>query len=326
MTVRASILMIFAVLLIGATPAVAQQLKTVGVRTEHFNKLDTDQEESQWCWAACIEMIMKLHGVEIEQEDIVRRSYGTDPYGRLPNFPGNERMIASNLNGSGLDNTGKQYSVQCAYHPGVPSDRAVINELKNGRPIIFGYWTGPNSAHAVVCTAVRYQDSPRGPIIRSVIVRDPWPQTLGDENGRVEYDAAQFKQDMRGSFAVKVRTGGPGRSASIDERDRHTRPCLICDGAGRVLCAQRCESGVLICRGCAGQGGQACRGCSGVGRVPCPYGRCYQCAGTGALVCRACAGRGGFVCNSCSGIGSRRCNRCRQGQEECRSCNGSGER
>src|SRR5712672_2043132 len=47
-----------------------------------------EQRKSQWCWAASIQMTLKLGNIDVDQASIVRRSFGKSPDGDLPNWPG----------------------------------------------------------------------------------------------------------------------------------------------------------------------------------------------------------------------------------------------
>ena len=67
---------LFAVLAIGATQSPAQQY--VGIRTVDFNFVAAAQQQSEWCWAASIQMILNYYGIPATQQEIVTRTYA-DP-------------------------------------------------------------------------------------------------------------------------------------------------------------------------------------------------------------------------------------------------------
>lgn len=48
---------------------------------------------SQWCWAACLEMVFKYYGLNLSQEKIVKETWGG-----IENFPGQPRHIVKSLN------------------------------------------------------------------------------------------------------------------------------------------------------------------------------------------------------------------------------------
>jgi hypothetical protein len=171
-----------------------QDLYYVGIPSSYFNQVYAEQQASQWCWAACIQMILNYYGVSISQYDIVRRSYGRDPYGRLPNWAGSYDIITANLNNWGIDRNGTRYIVRASMGRGMPDPATLVDELANQRPVLLGYATGLWSGHAVVATAVKYSGYADDPFIYSVIVRDPRYNTLVTPyRGRYEYDPSLLR-------------------------------------------------------------------------------------------------------------------------------------
>lgn len=182
-----------------------QQPLYVGLPSEHMNYFSAAQKNSQWCWAAAIQMILNYYGVSISQEQIVARTYGTDPYGNLPNWGGNLQNITANLNNWNVDNYGRHYSVMASLYSGAPTPTILLEELSHGRPVIIGYKSGPNSGHAVVITAASYISTPNGPIIQSLIVRDPWPSPENIRTaGRVEYPGGNLASLIMAHWYVRV--------------------------------------------------------------------------------------------------------------------------
>lgn len=183
----------------------AQQPTYVGIPSGVMNYYAAAQNNSQWCWAASIQMVLNGYGVNINQEQIVARSYGSDPYGNLPNWPGSYQIIHRNLNNWGLDNYGYRYQVSAVFGQGAPRPDQLINELANGRPVIIGYTTGGSVGHAVVVTAASFVPTPNGPMIQTIIVRDPFPtQANIQNNGRIEYPAAALAGNIQGYWFVRV--------------------------------------------------------------------------------------------------------------------------
>lgn len=121
------------------------------------------QHQSQWCWAASLEMIFRYHNLPISQERIVHETFG-----ELINMPAQPQVILQNVN-------------RVWKFPGgaarVSSDFATVSpdlaawELLAKRPLIVG-----TLGHAMVMSALTYrrhfsgQGQPVG-----VVVRDPWP-------------------------------------------------------------------------------------------------------------------------------------------------------
>jgi hypothetical protein len=182
-----------------------QQATYVGIPSNKFNYFASSQRNSNWCWAASLQMIFNYYGVSITQEQIVARSYGVDPYGQLPNWAGSFQVITSNLNNWNIDNNGRQYSVSASLNWGAPTPAYLIQELAAQRPVLIGYQSGPNSGHAVVITACSYTQSAYGPIIQSIVVRDPWPsQENISTNGRVEYPGINLANLIQAHWYIRI--------------------------------------------------------------------------------------------------------------------------
>lgn len=171
-----------------STPVLSQEPVYVGITAKKFNYFASAQRNSEWCWAASIQMIFNYYGIDINQEQIVARSFKKDVNGVLPNATGDVKVITDNLNNWSIDNQGKGYQVQANLKYGAPTPSYLVKELANERPVLIGYKTGPNTGHAVLITACSYYPTPDGPQIRSMIVRDPWPSPENKESiGRIEY-------------------------------------------------------------------------------------------------------------------------------------------
>lgn len=184
---------------------IAQQLIYVGIPKDRFDHFASAQTNSNWCWAASLQMIFNYYGVDISQAQIVRRSYGSDPNGNLPNWTGSMQLITANLNNWSFTSSGIQYSVQASLNLGAPNPTYMIQELSEGRPILIAYRSGPNSGHAVVITACSYIQTNYGPYIQSIVVRDPWPSPQNIANqGRVEYPALNLGSVIQSHWYIRI--------------------------------------------------------------------------------------------------------------------------
>ncbi|WP_084454568.1 C39 family peptidase [Algoriphagus terrigena] len=185
--------------------ALGQQTAYVGIRSDNFNYFASSQRNSNWCWAASLQMIFNYYGIRITQEQIVARSYGVDPYGQLPNWTGSLQVITANLNNWSVDNSGRNYAVGATLNLGAPTPLYLVQELSAQRPVLIGYQSGPNSGHAVVVTACSYTPSAYGPIIESIVVRDPWPSEQNIyNNGRVEYLGQNIAVLMQAHWYIRI--------------------------------------------------------------------------------------------------------------------------
>lgn len=183
----------------------SQQPIYVGIPRENFNYFASSQRNSNWCWAASMQMIFNYYGVNITQEQIVARSYGTDPNGNLPDWAGSFPVITANLNNWSIDNNGRSYIVAASLNWGAPTPAYLVQELSAQHPVLIGYQSGPNSGHAVVITACSYTESAYGPIIQTLIVRDPWPTPENAANkGRVEYSGANLAALIQAHWYIRI--------------------------------------------------------------------------------------------------------------------------
>ena len=161
---------------------------------EGFDNIVAKQDKSQWCWAACIEMILKYNRgrknpINVEQEDIVRRTYGIDPYTNEEiNWPGTHQAITNNLNNYGFqDRDGEIYGVQAEFFSTYPNFQELVNSVRLNIPIMIG-----TRGHAMVVTGIFYTHNFLGqPFIDSIEIFDPWPS-----HGKVVYNANKFMKEI----------------------------------------------------------------------------------------------------------------------------------
>ncbi|MFK7905521.1 MAG: C39 family peptidase [Chitinophagales bacterium] len=180
-------------------------LQYVGIASNQLNYIASAQENSQWCWAASIQMVFRYYGIDITQSQIVSRTYGTDNGGNLPDWPASFQTIHNNLNNWSIDNNGQYYEVSAEMGMGTPSPAFLVDELSNGHAVILGYDTG-QGGHAVVVTALSYYPTAYGPQVQSIIVRDPWPSYTNLQNrGRIEYPAQNLAYNTQAYWSVRVR-------------------------------------------------------------------------------------------------------------------------
>lgn len=206
MRLRTYFLAALTVLFVSATSPVQSQPRmerTVGVSTSIQY---APQKKTQWCWAASIQMVFSHHGLYLQQKKIVAQTFGTNQFGQAPNWPGGYHQMTSNLNGWGVTSTGKKYVVRASGGFGAPPPKALIRELKSGRPAIIGYKTGPASKHAVV-TGISYVSTYRGPMVTKIEVLDPWPSKQNRlRRGRVSYSGKHLAQNITAYWFVRVKS------------------------------------------------------------------------------------------------------------------------
>jgi hypothetical protein len=136
-----------------------------------LQSIDT-QKCTEWCWAACISMIFGFAGHPIDQDEIVRQTYG-----QVVCLPaGFSLTIARDLSRTWTDKNNDVFTskVVAAFDPAnhimAINNAIIINELENDHPILYC-----NTQHAMVIYAADYIPTPMGPNIVAVGVVDPWP-------------------------------------------------------------------------------------------------------------------------------------------------------
>lgn len=185
-------------------------VQQVGIPSGEMDFVAAAQQNSQWCWAAAIQMVLGYHGVAITQQQIVARTYGADWWGNLPDWAGSIEAITTNLNNWSIDNYGQHYAVAATLNWGAPAPNVLIDELWNRRPVIISYQSGPSTNHAVVVTAATFSQTMFGTVIHSIVVRDPWPSTANVyKRGRNEYDGASLARLTTAHWFISVARSRP---------------------------------------------------------------------------------------------------------------------
>ena len=156
-----------------------------GVYTVNFNT--ARQKGDFWCWAACIEMVLRYHGMDVSQESMVQKIHGS-----LVDKAGQPMEILQALTGTGPNAQGGTSQVYAEGYTGLY--QYFIQDLINGYPLIVGLNYGTEIGHAVVLTAVSFTADMYGQFFpMSVVVRDPWP-------GNQERQEIPFMTFMAGCF------------------------------------------------------------------------------------------------------------------------------
>lgn len=137
------------------------------------------QRNSNWCWAAAIQMVLNYHGIFVTQEHLVQQKFGL-----LANRTANGLEMMESLNGWFWSIFASRTRVS-AWEVDMTSDTKFIDLLANKTPVIVGLIGSQTEAagHAYVVTGVDYTLVPSrgGVIVHSVTVRDPWPTNPSEQ-------------------------------------------------------------------------------------------------------------------------------------------------
>lgn len=129
------------------------------------------QRASQWCWAACVQMVLNYHGLYVQQEEVVQRVFGASF-----DAPANLQQILYALSGWAPDTRGRYSQIYAI--PYILDTAQLVTDLINKWPLIVGIAGNP-VGHVCVLTAVKYSLMSSGlPFLHSAIIRDPWPGSI----------------------------------------------------------------------------------------------------------------------------------------------------
>jgi hypothetical protein len=159
-----------------AAPARAQLCPLSGTWGQCRAEIDYDdtyaaQQRSQWCWAACVEMMFSHAGHDVSQSTIVEEAYGG-----IANIPAQAWQVSSALNRTWEDDDGGRFKSRlvAAYDQDAGvyaiSDAFIVNSLANDRPLVLGA-----TGHAVLLTAIEYDLFNNYPVVKAAECFDPWP-------------------------------------------------------------------------------------------------------------------------------------------------------
>jgi len=164
----------------------------VGIDTSRFDKVYAKQENSMWCWAACLEMIMRHNGVNISQDEFAKHSCGVNWQGIPNNCPASFNVITNYLNSFWFDAT-DEYCLSASLNYGTPDLFRVYNELNLGNPVVVSY-RNSNAVigHAVLITGIEGYFLHDSMFVTKFIIRDPWPRLESYfTRGRIEKNNAR---------------------------------------------------------------------------------------------------------------------------------------
>jgi|GEM_PF-6924310 len=152
------------------------QLVYSGIERETITPIYSERQNTEWCWAANVQLIMNYYGAKVSQEDIIKRSFDVrDPYTSLPKWNEKLKAITSRLNGWHINYNNSKYLLHVNLVKGSPSPELLLKELKNDNPVILVDSISADSSRPIVCTAVGFLPGYYGPVIKELMVRDVMP-------------------------------------------------------------------------------------------------------------------------------------------------------
>lgn len=132
------------------------------------------QHSMNWCWAACIQMILNYNDIPVLQEEVVKRTLG-----KLIDKPADPNIMFKALNGWEVDFYGNNVLVSSNFYS--TNINEVTAFLATKKPLIVGLrQDNSRIGHAYVLLGIYYETilKKSGEVIykpHSVILIDPWP-------------------------------------------------------------------------------------------------------------------------------------------------------
>lgn len=144
------------------------------------------QQESEWCWAACIEAVFRYYGHPVPQARIVAETWGA-----IVNLPGQPQQILMDLNRPWRDDLGGTFRVGGDVLSANPITAA--QDLARDMPLIIG-----SMGHAMVLSGLDYiRDGFGRGDVRAAFVHDPMPGVGSRVLSPQEWYSAMFLVRIR---------------------------------------------------------------------------------------------------------------------------------
>jgi hypothetical protein len=155
------------------------QACVAGIPQERLNMVFAYQQASEWCWAACIQMVFSYWGHPVSQQEIVRQTWGV-----ITNMPAQPEQIIADLNRQWEDRGGNVFTSEADTFSATGETAA--QDLARDMPLIIG-----SMGHAMVLSAVSYNRAQSGQgQVTGALVRDPMPGNGGRRPLRPQEAAA----------------------------------------------------------------------------------------------------------------------------------------
>lgn len=145
----------------------SEGLYWAAIETSYFRIYVARQRSDNWCWAACTQMVLNYQGVNVSQEQIVERVFGSQI-----DRPGTAQNIVQGASGWYVDGHSIKAIADNSFIP-----QKLIDDLVNKYPLVVGLsMPGQRVGHAYVLTGLSFLKQGDTVYPHSVILRDPWPE------------------------------------------------------------------------------------------------------------------------------------------------------
>jgi hypothetical protein len=160
----------------------------------------TRQLRSNWCWAACVDMVLDFYGQpEIRQCDIVGRKLHkpccSDPFNSKYDVTCDEKDIRAVWNQAGIE--ARAHLGQLTADNGWLNSAQLVDELNNGRPVQLGLKWDSTGGHAIIVHG--WKNSSKGLFF---IVNDPWNWAAVDVPEIVNGKGSVHYEELRQAYGM----------------------------------------------------------------------------------------------------------------------------
>jgi len=189
------------------------------VQCSKINAVIAKQRDTNWCWAACAEMLLRYNGQNVPQEQIVgaikkrvQKGETADQADLFEIWLAMNPDLLSEMARREAAWSSKPNTIDIGAHVNSmtdPSIDALVQEISSGNPVLLGLQGGKwGGGHVVLAYGIEYSRlNPRGNIayndlsmtlfrfshrfkIHQVMVVDPWPDAKSfDEVNETEFKA-----------------------------------------------------------------------------------------------------------------------------------------
>lgn len=181
--------------------AVKDKYIYVGIPESEFSSIASfgKQHSMNWCWAACIQMVLNYHSIPVLQELVVKRTLG-----KLVDKPADPSIMFKALNGWEVDVFGNKVLVSSNFYS--TDTKEITTFLATKKPLIVGLrQQGTSIGHAYVLIGMFYETIMKnnGDISykpHSVLLVDPWP----GNNSIKDISWSDFANRLNVSYKVWV--------------------------------------------------------------------------------------------------------------------------
>jgi len=181
--------------------AIKDKYVYVGIPQSEFSNIASygKQHSMNWCWAACIQMILNYHSIPVLQEQIVKRTIG-----KLVDKLADPNIMFKALNGWEVNIYGNKVLVSSNFYS--TDTKELTTFLASKKPLIVGLrQQGTNIGHAYVLIGMFYETfiDTKGDISykpHSVLLVDPWP----GNNSFKDISWSEFASRLNVSYKVWV--------------------------------------------------------------------------------------------------------------------------